>query len=272
MSYDPSTVSAADLTTLIGRLDRYLNRHGSAYGENPIPESAREDVAQSILTDWIGADWTTVEAEYLWRNGRLIFRPDWTELQCHLRALLFHAGRARVRHWRQPGQSQGRAADHRRRGLDDTRGAGMSSRSADPALIVSAVESASGVLVLSKRAARNRSRRGLPLRFRGGLAAVPAKQAERRRRWFKIRNSTGCTIDVVRRLPDRTDIDVRPYTRFNFERRGSLCNRAGREGTACHPVRMLTDRTDIVFRPGIVRTVKRLSEGFTADDLRDAIS
>jgi len=247
MAYDPKTISAADLTTLVGRLERYLNRHGSAQGETPLPESAREDVAQSILTDWLGDDWEEREAEYLCRNGRLLFNPSWSELGCHLRALLFHAGRARVRRWRQPGQAQGSAADHRRRGLDDTRGAGMSSRAADPALVVSAVESASGELVLSQTAARNRSRRGLPNRLRGGLSSVPAKQAERRLRWFKTRNSVGYTIDVVARHADRTDIAITPYTRWNFQRRGTLRNR------------------------DIVKTVKRIPDGITAADMLDTI-
>jgi len=246
--YDPTTIAAADLDAILDRLDRYLNRHGAANGETPIPESMRDDVRQSIITDWIGDDWTAREFEYLARNGRTLFPPTLSDVGQHLRAMLFHAGRARVRHWRQPGQAQGSAADHRRRGLDDTRGAGMGSRSADPALIVSAVESASGELVLSKTAAANRSRRGLPNRRRGGLSAVPAKMAEKRTRWFKTRNSKGYTIDVVARHEDRTDIVVREYVRHNFERRGTITNRA------------------------MPRTVKKLPAGVTAADIRGALT
>ena len=246
--YDPTTIAAADLNAILDRLDRYLNRHGAANGETPLTASMRDDVRQSILTDWIGDDWTAREFEYLSRNGRTLFPPTLSEMGQHLRAMLFHAGRARVRHWRQPGQAQGSAADHRRRGLDDSRGAGMGSRSADPALIVSAVETASGELVLSQTAAANRSRRGLPNRRRGGLSAVPAKMAEKRVRWFKTRNSKGYTIDVVARYEDRTDIVVREYVRHNFERRGTITNRA------------------------MPRTVKKLPAGVTAADIRGALT
>jgi hypothetical protein len=226
MTYDPTTISAADLYAVMGRVGRYLNRHGAAAGETPLRPDMAEDVHQSIMLEWQGDDWTAREFEYLARTGRTLFPPTLSELGQHLRAALFHAGRARVRHWRQPGQPQGSAADHRRRGLDDSKGAGMASRSADPALIVAAVESASGELVLSRTAACGRSRRGLPLKGRGGLPAVVAKQAEKRIRWFKTRNSKGRTIDVVARHDDRTDIAIREFTRFNFERRGTVGNRA----------------------------------------------
>jgi hypothetical protein len=79
------------------------------------------------------------------------------------------------------------------------------------------------------------------------LSAVPAKAAEKRVRWFKTRNSTGYTIDVVARHADRTDIMVRPFTRFNFERRGTISNRA------------------------MPRTVKKIPAGVTAADIREAI-
>jgi hypothetical protein len=223
--YDPTTIAAADLDSILTRLDRYLNRHGATNGETPLPDSMREDVRQSILADWLGDDWTARDFDYLARNGRTLFPPTLSAMGQHLRAMLFHAGRARVRRWRQAGQAQGSAADHRRRGMDDSRGAGMGSRSADPALILAAVESATGELVLSAAAAANRSRRGLPNRRRGGLSAVPAKMAEKRTRWFKTRNSTGYTIDVVARHDDRTDIVIREFTRHNFERRGTITNR-----------------------------------------------
>jgi hypothetical protein len=245
--YDPTTIAAADLDSILARLDRYLNRHGAANGETPLPESSREDVRQSILADWLGDDWTARDFEYLARNGRTLFPPTLSEMGQHLRAMLFHAGRARVRRWRQAGQAQGSAADHRRRGLDDSRGAGMGSRSADPALIVSAVETASGELVLSAPAAANRSRRGLPLKYRGRLTAVHSADSDKRVRWFKTRNSTGYTLDVVARHEDRTDIVVRSFTRHNFERRGTVTNRA------------------------MPRTVKGIPAGVTAADIRGAI-
>jgi hypothetical protein len=245
--YDPATISAADMDSILARLDRYLNRHGSSMGETPLSDSMREDVRQSILLDWIGDDWTAREFEYMARNGRTLFPPTLSDMGQHLRAMLFHAGRSRVARWRQPGQGQGAAADHRRRDVDDSRGAGMASRSADPALILSAIESASGELVLSKTAAVNRSRRGMSNRRRGGLSAVPAKSAERRLRWFKTRNSRGYTIDVVARHADRTDIEIRRYDRLNFERRGTIANRA------------------------MPKVFKRTPAGVTAADVREAL-
>jgi hypothetical protein len=224
--YDPTTIAAVDLETILARLDRYLNRHGAANGETPLPDSMRDDVRQSILAEWLGDDWTVREFDYLARHGRTLFPPTLSTIGRHLRAMLFHAGRARVRHWRQPGQAQGSAADHRRRDVDDSKGAGMASRSADPARIVAAVESASGELLLSPAAARNRSRRGLPLKYRGRLSAVHSADSDRRLRWFKTRNSKGYTIDVVARHGERTDIAIREFTRYNFERRGAIGNRA----------------------------------------------
>lgn len=248
MSYDPTTISAADLAAVMARIGRYLARHGAARGETPIPPDMAEDVLQSILADWLGDDWAAREFDYLARNGRSLFPPTLSEVGQHLRAALFHAGRARVKRWRQPGQPQGSAADHRRRGLDDSRGAGMASRSADPALIVSAVEAASGELVLSNTAARVRSRRGLPNKRRGGLSAVPAKMAEKRCRWFKTRNSKGYTCDVIARHDGRTDVEFRAYVRFNFERRGTITNRA------------------------MPRTVRKLPAGTTAGDCREGLT
>jgi hypothetical protein len=248
MTYDPTTISAADLYAVMGRVGRYLARHGAASGETPLRPDMAEDVHQSIMLEWQGDDWTAREFEYLARTGRTLFPPTLSELGQHLRAALFHAGRARVRHWRQPGQAQGSAADHRRRGLDDSKGAGMASRSADPALIVAAVESASGQLVLSRAAARGRSRRGLPLAYRGRLSAIHSADSDRRARWFKTRNSKGRTIDVVARHADRTDIAVTEFTRFNFERRGTVGNRV------------------------MPRTVKHLPAGTTAAMLREGLT
>jgi hypothetical protein len=245
--YDPKTIAAAEMDSILARLDRYLSRHGSSMGDTPLPESMRDDVRQSIILDWLGDDWTAREFDYMARNGRTLFPPTLSDMGQHLRAMLFHAGRSRVSRWRQPGQGQGAAADHRRRDVDDSRGAGMASRSADPALILSAVETASGELVLSKSAAANRSRQGLPNRQRGGLSAVPAKSAERRLRWFKTRNSRGYTIDVLARHEDRTEIEIRRYDRLNFERRGTISNRA------------------------MPRIVKRMPAGVSAADIRAAL-
>jgi hypothetical protein len=247
-AYTPVTISAADLESVLARLDRYLNRHGSANGETPLPDSMREDVRQSIILEWMADDWIGRELDYIARNGRTLFPPTLSEIGRHLRAMLFHAGRARVRHWRQPGQAQGSAADHRRRDADDSRGAGMASRSADPALLVSAIESASGELVLPKNASARRSRKGLPNKLRGGMTAVLQDYADKRCRWFKTRNSVGYTLDVLARHADRTDIEIRRYVRFNFQRRGTILNRA------------------------MPTTQKRIPAGVTADTMREAFS
>lgn len=242
-TYTPA-VDAVTLSALLARLDRYLGRHGSQYGETPIPADQREDVRQSIVADWIGDDWTARELQSLTRHGRTLFPPTLSDTGRHLRALLFHAGRSRRRGWRAEGATK-RVAD-RRRDRGDFDGVGMASRSADPARILAAVESVSGELLLSPAAARERSRRGLPLKYRGGVSIVP-DDAPSRLRVMRRRGSKGYTIDVVARHDDRTTIEVREYRAHRFERVGKIPNRA------------------------VVRSRRPLPPGVSADMLRDAI-
>lgn len=201
MSYDPATMSAADADAVAARARRYCVRHGSPYGETPIPGGDIEEAVQVILTDTLEADWTALEWTYLQRNGRTLFPADLSELGRHLRAMLFMAGRARRRGWVEAGPMRRAArAEARRRDMDDSRGVGMGSRSADPARIVAAVEEAQA--------------RGIP--------STPDRFRRRRLRWVKTRNTTGYTLDVVARHPDRTDIAIRAYTRYNFRRAGDM--------------------------------------------------
>lgn len=259
--YSPATIGPADLEALMGRLDRYLDRHGSLYGETPIPPDCRDDVRQSIIADWWGDDWGAREFAYLASRGRNLFGPDLSELGRHLRALLFHAGRARKRRWRAEGAKRGEEA--RRRGMEDFSGAGSASRAADPALTVAAVESASGALVLSKSAALERSRRRLPLKYRGGLSAVP-DDAPKAFRWMKRRNAKGVDLVVVARHDDRTEIEFRPWVRFNFERVGSVPHRiewtddAGQRRSSPNPARAPSRR--------------KLPAGVDAAGLREALT
>lgn len=258
--YNPATISAADLHAIMARLDRYLARHGSAYGETPIPADTLDDVRQGILADWLGDDWTAREFEYISRNGRTLFPASLSTLGRHLRGMLFHAGRARRRCWRAAGAKRGEAS--RRRGLEDFQGAGSASRAADPALVVAAVESASGVPVLSKAAQRNRARRGLALKFRGGVPAVSSK-APKAFRVMKRRNAGGWIVEVVSRHQDRTCIAISRWTRYNFQRVGAVPHRiewtdaAGRWHSEPNPVR----------RPAM----RKLPKGVNAATIREAL-
>jgi hypothetical protein len=225
--YDPATISAADIEAIIARVDRYLNRHGSTFGETPLREDQREDVRQAIVADWLGDDWTAREIESLSRHGRTLFPPTLSDMGRHLRAVLFHAGRARKRGWRSEGATR-RVAD-RRREPDEFTGAGSASRSPDPERIVAAIESATGELLLSKTAARHRSRRGLPLKYRGGLSYIPA-DAPRPFRVMRRRGRKVYTVDIVGRYETHTAIDIRESREYRFERVGSVSNRTAAAG------------------------------------------
>ncbi len=222
--YNPATIGPTDLDSLLARLDRYLNRHGARYGEQPIRDDQRDDIRQGIVADWLGDDWTAREIESLAKHGRTLFPPDMSEMGRHLRAILFHAGRCRRRGWRAAGATY--RVVERRRDDDEFSGAGQSSRANDPARLVAAVESATGELVLSPAAARERSRRGLGLKTRGGASYVSrSHKAPRPFRLMRRRGKIGYTLDVVARLDDRTVIDIRSYRVYRFERTGTIPNR-----------------------------------------------
>lgn len=226
-AYNPATISNADTLAIIARVDRYIARHGSEYGETPVPGGDREEARSVILADWQGADWEALEWTYMQRNGRPLFTPDLSDMGRHLRAILFMAGRARKRGWLEAGPMRRAArAEARRRDFDDSPGAGMASRAVDPARIVAAVEEAQ----------------------RRGMTATPVDEQGKRLRWIKTRNTHGHYIEVIRREGDRTVIEFRPYTRFNFRRAGSIPARA------------------------MPKTRKRVPGGWTADTLREAIT
>jgi hypothetical protein len=266
-SYNAADISAADLEAVMQRLRRYLLRHGSPSGETPIPADQFDDVQQSILVEWMADDWTARELESLARNGRTLFGPTLSDLGRHLRGMLFHAGRARKRCWRAEGATQ-RVAD-RRRDPEGFRGIGAGSVSADPARIVAAVESVSGELVLSVAAAAARSARGLPLRVRPGVSAVP-DDAPTTFRAMKRRNVRGWTIDVVERLEDRTRIEIRRWVEYRFQRVGKVPHRVSDNA---HYVPTLGIRRVIRSKPNpaIQPVRKKLPKGIGAADVREAV-
>jgi hypothetical protein len=243
-AYNPAAIADADIAAIIERVDRYLNRHGSTQGESPLRDDQREDVRQGIIADWLGDDWTARELESLARHGRTLFPPTLSDMGRHLRAVLFHAGRARKRGWRAEGATR-RVAD-RRRETDEFTGAGSASKAADPARIIAAVETATGQLILSKTAARERARRGLPLKYRGGLSFIPA-DAPRPFRVMRRRGRKVYTIDVVGRYETHTAIAIRETREYRYERVGSVTNRSA------------------------VKSRKPLPQGVTADDCRAAV-
>lgn len=249
-TYNPNAISDADTLAIIARVDRYIRRHGSEYGESPVPGGDREEARSVILTDWQSADWEALEWTHLQRNGRPLFSPDLSDLGRHYRAALFMAGRARRRGWVESGPMRRAArAEARRRDMDDSTGAGMASRAVDPARVAEAVEEA------QKR----------------GMTATPVDDQGKRLRWVKTRNSTGYTVDVVRRESDRTVIDIRPFTRYNFRRAGTVPLRV-EDNAHYRPVHGIGRVVRSRPNPAIGKTRKRVPAGWTADALREAIT
>lgn len=203
-TYNPNTIGRDDLAAVLARLDRYIRRHGSPYGETPVPGGDMEEARAVIVADWLSADWAAMEWTYLQRNGRTLFGPDLSDLGRHLRAALFMAGRARRRGWVEAGpMRRASRAEPRRRDLTDSSGVGMASRAADPARIVAAVEHAQ----------------------QHGMDRTPDRFSRRRLRWVRTRRSHGWTVEVVARLPDRTLVRFERWTRHNYRRAGDMLNR-----------------------------------------------
>lgn len=204
-TYNPTAISAADVEAVLKRLDRYLRRHGSEYGETPVPGGDFEEARETIVEDWFSMDWPSMELTHYLRNGSMLFGPDLSDLGRHLRAALFCAGRAKRRGWHASGPARRAAhAESRRRDFDDSVGSGMASRAPDPARVAAAVEEA------QKR----------------GLAYTPEYQRPKRLRAVKSRNTHGWCIAVYRRTPERTDFEWLPWVRYNFVQCGTTPNRA----------------------------------------------
>ena len=250
MHYDPATIGPSDLGTIIARVDRYIRRHGSEYGETPVPGGDHEEARQVILSDLLSADWAALELVYIGRNGRSLFPPTLSDMGRHLRAALYMAGRARKRRWVEAGPMRRAArAEARRRDVDDSTGAGMASRATDPARLVAAVEEVQ----------------------RRGITATPVDEKGKRLRWVKTRNSTGYTIDVIRREHDRTVIDIQPFTRFNFRRAGSVPLRVEDNAhyTPVHGIgRVVRSRPN----PAALKTRKRIPSGMDARAMMEALT
>lgn len=244
--YDSKDISEADAQALQARARRYVDRHGSLYGEKPLPEIDREEVSAQIVADWFAADWEALQWEYMSKTGRSLFNATLSPLGLHLRGLLYIAGRSRRRGWKPEGWKGTRAVDRRRDGGEFS-GASADSRALRPDAILAAVESATGELLLSGRASRARSRAGLPLKYRGGLSAIPADEAKRRLRVMKRRNGSRVVCHVMERLPDRTIVRFERAVHYRFARIGTVRNR------------------------DIARTVKRTPEGFNATQAREAL-
>lgn len=244
--YDPTTVSRFDAEALQARARRYVERHGSPYGEKPLPEPDREEAAAQIVADWFAADWDALQWEYALKTGRALFGPTLSGLGLHLRALLYMAGRSKRRGWKPEGWKGSRAVDRRRDG-EEFSGASADARALRPDAILAAAEGASGELLLSPAAVAERSKRRLPLRNRGGLQCIPRRFAEKRLRVQKRRNGSRILCHVLERLPDRTLVRFERVKHYRFERVGSIPNR------------------------DMPKSVKRPPKGFKAAEAREAL-
>lgn len=244
--YDPKDISVADAQALQARARRYVDRHGSPYGEKPLSDVDREDVAAQIVADWFSADWEALQWEYTSKTGRALFNATLSALGMHLRALLYIAGRSRRRNWKPEDWKGARVAERRRDGAEYS-GASADARALRPDAILAAVETATGALLLSPAAAQARSRAGLPLRQRGGLQCIPKRFAEKRLRVQKRRNGSRVVCHVLERQPTRTLVRFERAIHYRFERVGTIPNRE------------------------MPRSVKRPPQGFEAPQAREAL-
>lgn len=201
--YSAQAISREDSAAVVARIGRYVKRHGGAYCEYPLTPEGMDEAISQIVFDWQSADWIEMEWKYLVRTGRLLFDPDAEPIANHLRAALYCAGRCRKRGWRDASPEARRVArGERRRDREDFTGAGMASRSPSPDRIAMAIETA-----------------GME-----GLRSVPRREAAKRLRWAKTRNS-GHYPRPVACFDDCTYIEWLPRQR-NFQRIGSVRNRA----------------------------------------------
>ena len=240
-TYTPATIGEHDAAAIVARVTRYVRRHGSEYGETPVPGGDIDEAVAVIVADWLGADWLALEYAYRVNTGRALFPATLTDMGRHLRAALHCCGRAKRRGWVESGPMR-RAArrESRRRDLDDSAGAGMSSRSPDPARVAMAVEEAQ----------------------RHGITATPVDHQGDRLRWVKTRNSHRVVMSVTRPAPaviredgtvtyregSYTGVQFERVTVFNFRRAGKIPARA------------------------LPKTRKRIPSGVTAAALREAIT
>jgi len=216
-NYNPATIGNDDAEALIRRVTRYVKRHGSAYGETPVPGGDIEEAVSVIVNDWQTADWDAIELRFYERNGCTLFNVTHSDLAWHTRAILFAAGRARKRGWAMTSSDRrARRGEARRRDMDDSPGAGMSSRAADPARMTMAIEEAGQ-----------------------GLRSTPDRFKRRRLRWVKSRNSSRVIVTVTRPAPAviteegrvtyrdgaSTGVAFERVTVHNFREAGDMRNR-----------------------------------------------
>jgi len=195
-TYDPATIGT-DIAHVVARIERYCRRHGSPYGETPIPADCFGDVVQGIVTDWLATDWTEAEFRVLTKTGRLLFDQFAEPLVNHLRAALFICGRWRKRYFRDTQRKTATTIDP-----EAFSGASESARAADPARLFWAVENA-----------------------RDGLRSVPRDSERDRLRWMRTRRTIRVQIVVQSRHNDRTEIAFERYAIHNYRLAGSIGNR-----------------------------------------------
>lgn len=195
-TYNPATIGT-DIAHVVARIERYCRRHGSQYGETPIPADCFDDVVQGIVADWLAADWLDVECRHLFKTGRLLFDQFAEPLSNHLRAALFIAGRWRKRFFRDTQRKTATTI-----APEAFSGASESAYAPDPARLFWAVENA-----------------------RDGLRSVPRDTGRDRLRWVKTRRTIRVQIVVESRHPDRTCIKFEKYAIHNYQPKGRLRNR-----------------------------------------------
>lgn len=263
-TYSPAKIGNHDAESIVSRVTRYVRRHGSEYGETPVPGGDIEEAVAVIVADWLGADWLALEYSYRVNTGRDLFPVTLIDMGRHLRAALHCCGRAKRRGWAEAGPMR-RAArrESRRRDWDDSAGVGMASRSPDPARVAAAVEEAQRV----------------------GLMSTPDRFKRRRLRWAKSRNSHRVILTITRPAPAviredgvvtyregaYTGVQFERVTVHNFRRAGDIPFRVEDNGhyTPVYGIgRVVRSRPN----PAIGKTRNRIPAGVTAAALREAIT
>ena len=193
---------------------RYVYRWSNREAPKELSPEARDEIASRIIFDIMTAgeipDGMTVR-HYVFSVCRRWRIRNWNG-DCELDA-------ARKR--RERGLMTGRVG----RNDEPYSGASIDARMNSPFQILSALEIATGELILSPKAIETRESRGQCEFIRGGLYAVSDRQAKNRRKAVKSRCRIVTVCEIESRAEDRTYITFRKIRLATTRHIGTIANR-----------------------------------------------
>ena len=193
---------------------RYVYRWSNREAPKELSPEARDEIASRIIFDIMTAgeipDGMTVR-HYVFSVCRRWRIRNWNG-DCELDA-------ARKR--RERGLMTGRVG----RNDEPYSGASIDARMNSPFQILSALEIATGELILSPKAIETREARGQCEYIRGGLYAVSDRQAKNRRKAVKSRCRIVTVCEIESRATDRTYITFRKIRLATTRHIGTIANR-----------------------------------------------